>query len=136
MHRNGLAAALVEETRAGATERVLSGPILLKPARRKLSAGKFVAAYLSLFLARPTPDQTKVACLARFGAYEVRLVEFAAQSCGDGWLLWVELFAHDTRDSLDSFECDDLDEAVTRADELVAQAQALHERAQQRRSPH
>jgi hypothetical protein len=110
-------------------ERVLAGTILRKPARRKLTAGKFVGVYLSLFLSRPDADETKIASLARFGAYEVRLIEFTLETCGDASLLWVELFAHDTRLSLDSFECDDLDEAIGRADEFAARAQALHERS-------
>ena len=126
MHRNRESA--VQGARAAASERLMSETILRKAARRKLTAGKFVAAYLSLFLARPHADRTRVASLARFGAYEVRLIEFSLEERGDASLLWVELFAHHTRCSLDSFECDDLDEAVGRADELVARAHALHER--------
>ena len=136
MHRNGQAVAPVEAMRAGAMERVLSGTIVRKAARRKLTAGTFVRSYLSLFLAHPDADQTKVASLARFGAYEVRLIEFSLESCGDAALLWLELFAHDIGCSLDSFECDDLDEAVGHADEFIARAHALDQRAQQRRRPH
>lgn len=134
MHGDGQAVR-VDRASAAAAQRLSLGTIVQKPARRKLSTAMFVRAYLSLFLARPGAEQSKAASLARFGHYEVRLIEFTVKSSGEAALLWVELFAHDTATSLDSFECDDLDDAVGRADEFVGRAQLLHERSQWRRVP-
>jgi hypothetical protein len=133
MHRHGRAAASAEKAKAAAVPRPLLDTALRKTDDKKFTWGQFVAAYLSLFLVRPGADQSKTASLARFGAYEVRLIEFTVEQSEDGPMLWVELYAHDTRSSLDSFRCDDLDEAVTGADELVARARALHERSRNRR---
>ena len=101
-------------------------------ARRKagadrLSERQFIRAYLSLFLRPAKADGCKTASLARFGEHEVRLIEFAVESCPDVPLLWVELYRHDRRTPLDSFRCDDLEDAVSAADTFIARAKALHE---------
>ena len=53
-----------------------------------------VRAYLGLFLV-PWCDGARSVRLARFGAYEVRIVEFAGDQAGTGFPLWLELYAHD-----------------------------------------
>ena len=103
-------------------------------ARRKTGADRpseqqFIRAYLSLFLLPAKADGCKTASLARFGNHEVRLIEFAEESCPDVPLLWVELYRHDTRTGLDSFRCEDIEEAVSAADMFIAHAKALHEKA-------
>jgi hypothetical protein len=123
MDWHGQAAAFAEGAKAAATARPSAGAVLGKTVRNKLTERQIIRAYLALFLVPTGEDGSKVAPLARFGAYEVRLVEFT----GDGGpLLWLELYAHDIHCSLDSFGCDTFDEAVMGAEELVAQAQELH----------
>jgi len=88
---------------------------------------RLVQAYLKLFLVAPGADGVKIVPLARFGAYEVRLVEFAAALADEVSPLWLELYAHDQACSLDSCGCDALDDAVNAADALIARAKALHQ---------
>jgi hypothetical protein len=91
-----------------------------------LTEARLIRAYLALFLA-PWNDGARSVRLARFGAYEVRLVELARGLSGEGFPLWLELYAHDIGGSLDSCGCEACDDAVTAADEFVARAKALHQ---------
>jgi hypothetical protein len=89
-----------------------------------LTEARLVRAYLSLFLL-PWQDGKRSIRLARFGVYEVRIVEFA--DLGDeGFPLWLELYAHDVQTSLDSCGCGSFEDAVGTADELMERASALH----------
>jgi hypothetical protein len=101
---------------------------LRKMAADQLSEQRFIRAYLGLFVVSPRDDGSKIASLARFGAYEVRLVEFAEETC-DAPLLWLELYRHDTLVGLDSFRCDNFNDAVMVADAFMVRAKALHEQA-------
>jgi hypothetical protein len=97
----------------------------------KLSEARLIRAYLALFLI-PWQDGARSVRLARFGAYEVRLVEFEHDCLsGEGFPLWLELFAHDIQMSIDSRGCDEFDEAVGAADELIAKASELYRSRQQ-----
>jgi hypothetical protein len=93
-----------------------------------LTEARLVRAYLTLFLV-PWHDAARTVRLARFGAYEVRLVEFAQDECAEGFPLWLELFSHDKQRSLDSCGCDEFDDAVNAADEFIARASELHRAA-------
>lgn len=64
--------------------------------------------------------------LQRFGVFEVRLVEFAAAHAADAADIWIELYRHDTRASLDSCRCQDLDEAEVSAEHLIGRARQLN----------
>ena len=81
-------------------------------------------AYLALLLA-PSTNGVKAVRLARFGAYEVRLVELVQDLVG-GFTLWLELYAHDIGRSLDSCGCEVFDEAAGATDALIAQAREMH----------
>ena len=98
-------------------------------AAHPLSEQRFIGAYLALFLSATQEDGSKTVTIARFGAYEVRLIEFADGPCPDVPLLWLELYRHDTRIGLDSFRCEDFDDAVVAADLFTARAKTLHEQA-------
>jgi len=87
----------------------------------------FISAYLSLFLVPAKQDGSKMAPLARFGSYEVRLVEFAEDACAETPVLLVELYRYDSCTALDSFRCDDFDEAVVAAENFILRAKALYE---------
>jgi hypothetical protein len=88
-----------------------------------LTEARLMRAYLALFLL-PWQGGTRGIRLARFGAYEVRIVEFAQDQAG--FPLWLELYAHDAQASLDSCGCDAFEDAVDAADELMERASALH----------
>jgi hypothetical protein len=98
-----------------------------KTAATKLSERQFIRAYLALFLVPARADGSKIASLACFGTYEVRLIEFPEDARADVPLLWVELYRHDTCTGLDSFCCDDFDEAVMAADNFMLRAKTLYE---------
>ncbi len=98
-----------------------------KAAVNPFMEARLIRAYLNLFLVPRESDGSRKMTLARFGAYEVRLFEVAPEFAADTLPLWMELYAHDSGLTLDSFGCDDLDAAVRIADELTALAKMLHE---------
>src|SRR5262245_22071241 len=99
---------------------------LRKPVIRRFTETRLIRAYMDLFFAPPLDDGSKVISLARFGCYEVRLFELAHDTSA-ALPLWIELYAHDTHATLDSFGCDDFEAAVTVAGEFMTRAEALHE---------
>jgi hypothetical protein len=72
-------------------------------------------------------DGSKTATLQRYGDYEVRLVDFSRSGSTAECLFWLELYCITTRSSLDSYRCDDLDDAEVIADCLVSRAKQLHD---------
>jgi hypothetical protein len=105
------------------------GTALDKPAVNPFMEARLIRAYLNLFLVPRESDGSRKTTLARFGAYEVRLFELALAFAPDTLPLWMELYAHDTGLTVDSFGCDDLDAAVEVADELTTLAKMLHEQS-------
>jgi hypothetical protein len=103
------------------------GTALGKAAVNPFMEARLIRTYLNLFLVPRESDGSRKLTLARFGAYEVRLFEVAPEFAADTLPLWMELYAHDSGLTLDSFGCDDLDAAVQVADELTALAKMLHE---------
>jgi hypothetical protein len=75
-------------------------------------------------------DHSRTATLDRYGAYEVRLVEFLQESANDDCLFWLELYCHFTGSSLDSCRCENLDDAETAADRLISSAKQLHDKSE------
>jgi hypothetical protein len=84
-------------------------------------------AYLALSLAGETEDGSRTMPLARFGAFEVRLIELAGRRMTEESDFWIELYRHDIQSSLDSCRCQDIDEAEPIAEYLVACAKGLYE---------
>ena len=84
-------------------------------------------AYLALSFAGETEDGSRTMPLARFGAFEVRLVELAGRRKTEDSDFWIELYRHDIQSSLDSCRCQDLDEAEPIAEYLVACARGLYD---------
>jgi hypothetical protein len=99
-----------------------------------LTEARLIRAYLNLFLVPRGQDSSKTTTLARFGSYEVRLFEPAHDLAAETLPLWMELYAHGSRSTLDSFGCDDFEAAVRVADEFMTRAKALHEESAQSRS--
>ena len=83
-------------------------------------------AYVSLALIPEDTDGSRTVSLARFGAYEVRMVEFPPSPASDAFPFWLKLYRRDLRSSLDSRCCLDLDHAEAVAEHLMSRARKLH----------
>jgi hypothetical protein len=101
-----------------------SGAILRKKNRPLLN--RLSQAYVRLLLMPEGTDGSRTVSLARYGAYEVRLVEFSHGPASDDSSFWVRLHRRGIHTSLDSCWCDDLDDAETAAEHFVSRAMQLH----------
>jgi hypothetical protein len=99
---------------------------------RRPFASPLHGAYVALSLAPKSKDGTRTASLGRYGAFEVRLIELQDCDPSDASLPWLELYCHDTHTSVDSYRCDELDDAQTAADHLLSGARELNARASER----
>jgi hypothetical protein len=93
---------------------------------------RLLLAYVSLCAVH---DGSRTALLARFGNYEVRLIEFTATVRPDGKPLWLELYDREFQSACDCYawsRLSKLDEAVEAAEQLIAKAKQLHGRTPQR----
>ncbi len=82
-------------------------------------------AYVGLVLAPQSENGSRTVTLARYGAFEVRLVEFRQCYTSDDSPFWIELYRHDTQSSLDSYLSDDLEGAEVAAEQFRSHARAL-----------
>jgi hypothetical protein len=87
--------------------------------------GRLSKAYASLAFMPEDDDRSRTTTLDRYGAYEVRLVELSQNAATEDRLVWLELYCHVTKSSLDSCRCDDLDDAETAANHFVSSAKLL-----------
>jgi hypothetical protein len=110
--------------RAGLSSWRLADIILRKVAKGSPTESEFIRAYLSLFVVPANDDGAKMVSLARFGGFDVRLVEFCGGLDVEVPLLWLELYAHDVG-SLDSVRCDEFSQAVAAAREFILRAHRL-----------
>ena len=88
---------------------------------------RLYSAYVSLTLAPKNESGDRIVSVARFGAFEVQLVERADHPKTGGTDFWIELYQHDARMSLDSYRCQDLDEGEGVIDRLISDAKELHQ---------
>jgi hypothetical protein len=68
---------------------------------------------------------SKSVSVARYGAYEVRLLQVVQGSSADPFIFWIELFDHKRRISLDSGSAKNLEKALGVAEELISHAEQL-----------
>jgi hypothetical protein len=71
-------------------------------------------------------DGLRIVSLARHGAFEVRLIEFAPDCHSDNIPLWIELFEHETGTTLDRCVGHDLQHIAVAAGAFISQARDLH----------
>jgi hypothetical protein len=71
-------------------------------------------------------DGSRTATVARYGAYEVRLVEPLVDPQGDTIPFWIELFDHKSAVTIDSCGGHDFEETAVGAAALILQASLLH----------
>jgi hypothetical protein len=91
---------------------------------------RLTRAYISLLLVPTDEEGLRTVSLARYGKYDVRLVESALTPAVDTQKLWVDLYAHDVHARIDRCSVNDLDEAVAAAKYLISRAKTLHEESQ------
>jgi hypothetical protein len=84
-------------------------------------------AYVRLFSVPESQDGARTISLARFGNYEVRLVELVQSDGACDPPLWVELYDRNIAGSIDSCSASDLEETVCAAEQLLLQAKQLSE---------
>ncbi len=99
-----------------------SGTSLQKTVTHGFTERRLIQAYLKLFLVAEGDDGARIVSLARFGSYEVRVIELSRDASASIFPVWLELYEHNTVSTLDSCGCSDLEEAVTAAEDLMSQA--------------
>jgi hypothetical protein len=92
-----------------------------------LHMDRLYKSYVGLGLTPRNESGSRIMSVARFGTFEVRLIEFVDCNRQGSWDLWIELYRHDTQSSLDSCLCDDLDEVESLGEHLLSQARELYE---------
>jgi hypothetical protein len=83
---------------------------------------RLTRAYIRLLFVPEGDDGARTVTLARFGQQEVRMIELSDASRANTAPLWIELFDHDDRRSIDSCACHELEEAVQAAEQLMRRA--------------
>ena len=90
---------------------------------------RLTRGYVELGVVPADHDGAKTVSLARFGEYEVRLVEVMPVNHADATPMWLELYSHETRSGIDSCRCYDLEAAVQATEKLISRARTLDEEA-------
>lgn len=71
-------------------------------------------------------DGCRTATVARYGTYEVRLVEALLDPRGETIPFWIELFDHKSANTIDSCGGHDFEETAAGAAAMISQAGLLH----------
>jgi hypothetical protein len=100
---------------------------LADPRNTKSIRALVTHAYLQLAHAAWNQNRSRSASLAKYGNYEVRLVERLPQANNESAVLWIELHDVGGRSSMESFGCDDLEAALLAADQVISKAKTLAE---------
>ena len=106
------------------------GAALRKDVTTLLSDLIITRAYMRLLFASPNEDGSKTVSIVRSGNYEVLLIEFAQPWLADSPPVWLELYAHDIDAAIDSCRCQDFEEMVSAAKQLILRAKDLSEESQ------
>jgi hypothetical protein len=122
-----MADQLISPRNGGTTLHKTTGKELAEQRLIRAYLARLIRAYLAPSLEPAGEDGARTVSLARFGGYEVRLVEVTQALSAEIPPLWLELYSQGIGSSLDSCGCDEFEEAVLAADELVAQAKELHQ---------
>src|SRR5262245_42108500 len=64
---------------------------------------RLARGHVRLCVAPPDAESAKTVSLARFGHYDVRLVEFVPANPTDPTPIWLELYSHETQCAIDSY---------------------------------
>jgi hypothetical protein len=92
--------------------------------RRSIEA-LVMQAYFQLIRVSWSESGSRSTSLAKYGSYEVRLVERKPADGTDAPHLWVELCAKDAQAPIEVRGCDDLEAAAIAAEQLMSKAERL-----------
>jgi hypothetical protein len=84
-------------------------------------------AHARLQLVPPVAHLSRVVTLARFGSFEVRLIQPTSALPASEVRFWMELFDHDRQLSIDSVGNLVLEDAVVAAEDFIARARKQSE---------
>ena len=87
---------------------------------------RILQLYIWTLNAKRFIDGCRTATVARYGAYEVRLVEPLLDPRGDTIPFWIELFDHKSANTIDSCGGHDFEETAAGAATMISQAGLLH----------
>jgi hypothetical protein len=87
---------------------------------------RILQLYIWSINAKKLADSCRTATVARYGAFEVRLVEPLFDAQGDTIPFWIELFDHKNAVTIDSCGGHDFEETAAGAAALISQASLLH----------
>lgn len=82
-------------------------------------------AYLQLVLVAWDESGSRAISLAKYGNYEVRLLEVKSADPVEMPHLWVELYGNDVQAPIDACGCDDIEAAAMAAEHVMSQAKQL-----------
>ena len=109
------------------THATFQDAVMCKTSDSALIELRVTRAYIRLFLVPEDEHGTRTVSLARIGRYEVRMAEVSCAGHDGTAPLWIDLYAHDIQSSIDSCSCNDLEEAIVAAEQLISQAKQLNE---------
>ena len=89
--------------------------------RRTSGRLRVTQAYIALSGIPGCDPAPRTLTVERIGAYEIRMFRVASIRSGDATLLWMELFDHVTRRSLNSCSFREIEEALSAFDTLSSQ---------------
>jgi hypothetical protein len=95
--------------------------------RRRSIEALVLRAYLQLVRVPWNEVGSRRTSLAKYGNYEVLLLERMSADADHFPHLWVELYAHDLQISIDGCGCDDIEAAAIAAEHIMSQARQLGE---------
>jgi hypothetical protein len=122
--RPGRAVACMQVPRRETPSGAETVPTMCDSALSAITERQLVRAYTRLFLVPKGADGSRRISLARFGNYELLIVEFAQDERAPQF--WMELYAHDAEFVIGSCACgDDLEQAAIAAETLIKRARKL-----------
>src|SRR5262245_24240302 len=95
--------------------------------RRRSVEALVLRAYLQLVRVPWNEAGSRRTSLAKYGNYEVLLLERLSADADHFPHLWVELYAHDLQMSLDGCGCDDIEAAAIATEQIMSQARQMAE---------
>jgi len=101
-----------------------ANPIFETRVSRMTLETRLVQAHVMLMVIPLDEHESKSVPLARYGPYEIRLVELAGVS--NAFVFWLELFDHNCQMSVDSGGANDLEDALILAEYLISRAAELN----------
>jgi hypothetical protein len=92
--------------------------------RRSIEA-LVMQAYFQLIRVAWSEGGSRSVSLAKYGCYDVRLIERKPADGSDAPHLWVELHAKEARTPIEARGCDDLEAAAIAAEQIMSKAEQL-----------